>query len=321
MVTPGKKLKPVFLCDPCGFETSKKNAYDIHLLTRKHQNGYILAGNGYICPCGKTYKYRQGLYRHKISCSHTNPALDGYKIQSLDCLEGYTKNLYDTPLTCTICQGVYQTTSGLRKHQSKCSEKQQDMLKLKIIDSLQEQNSALLKQIVPAGCIQNINSHNKTFNLQIFLNEECKDAMNMSDFINSVTLQLSDLESVGELGYIEGISNIFLQKLNAMDVYKRPIHCTDIKRHTMHIKDADQWQRDDEYRLFKQAIKRMSKKNSDLLLDWKSKCCSSQSDRDQDKYMLLIIQSMGGGSHVNIDDSEVKIIKRIAKNIILDKTV
>jgi hypothetical protein len=205
----------------------------------------------------------------------------------------------------------------------KVHEKTQETT-LALVKSLQEQNSALLNQIVPAGCIQNsnINSHNKTFNLQIFLNEDCKDAMNMSDFINSVTLQLSDLESVGELGYIDGISNIFLQKLNAMDVYKRPIHCTDIKRHTMHIKDADQWKRDDDYRLFKQAIKRMSKKNSDLLLDWKDqRFAYPHQERDQDKYLKLIIQSMGGGSGVNMDDSEVKIIKRIAKGIVLEKSM
>jgi hypothetical protein len=222
--------------------------------------------------------------------------------------------------------------SGLRKHQASCSVKHQETLKLKIIDSLQEENSALRKQLAASATTQGSytintnNSHNKTFNLQIFLNEDCKDAMNMTDFINSVTLQLSDLESVGELGYIEGISNIFLQKLNAMDVYKRPIHCTDIKRHTMHIKDADQWQRDDDYRLFKQAIKRMSKKNSDLLVDWKQACSPRHNrdhpldEREQDKYLTLIIQSMGGGSGVNMDDSEVKIIKRIAKSIAVDKT-
>jgi hypothetical protein len=205
----------------------------------------------------------------------------------------------------------------------KAHEKTQETT-LALVKSLQEQNSALLKQIVPVGCIQNsnINSNNKTFNLQVFLNEDCKDAMNMSDFINSVTLQLSDLESVGELGYVEGISNIFLQKLNELDVYKRPIHCTDLKRHTMHIKDANQWQKDVNHAKFKQAIKRMSKKNSDLLLDWKAQRCSSSChDKEQEKYMLLIIQSMGGGSHVNIEDSEVKIIKRIAKCIVLDKTV
>ena len=187
-----------------------------------------------------------------------------------------------------------------------------------------DQNSTLIKQLASttttAGSYNNnnnsvTNSHNKTFNLQIFLNEDCKDAMNMSDFINSVTLQLADLESVGELGYVDGISNIFLQNLNALDMYKRPIHCTDIKRYTMHIKDADQWQKDDEYRLLKQAIKRMSKKNSDLLLDWKQ----AQNDRDQDTYLSLIIQSMGGGSHVNLGDSEVKIIKRIAKEVMVDK--
>ena len=323
MVTLGKKFRPVFLCEPCGFETNKKNAYDIHLLTRKHQHGYNLAGNGYVCPCGKTYKYRQGLYRHKLSCSDPSPALDGYKIQSLDCPEGYTKSLFDTPLTCTICQGVYQTLSGLHKHQTLCTMKHQESLKLKIIDSLQEENSALRKQLACTTYnINTNNSHNKTFNLQIFLNEDCKDAMNMSDFINSVTLQLSDLESVGELGYIEGISNIFLQKLNALDVYKRPIHCTDIKRHTMHIKDADQWQRDDDYRLLKQAIKRMSKKNSDLLLDWKDqRFAYPHQERDQDKYLTLIIQSMGGGSSVNMDDSEVKIIKRIAKGIVVEKSM
>jgi hypothetical protein len=101
-------------------------------------------------------------------------------------------------------------------------------------------------------------------------------------------------------------------------MYKRPIHCTDLKRYTMHIKDADQWQKDDDYRLLKQAIKRMSKKNSDLLLDWKQ-AHAPQNDRDQDTYLSLIIQSMGGGSDVNLGESEVKIIKRIAKGVMVDK--
>lgn len=315
-----------FSCEKCSFGCDVKQKYDRHLLTRKHLNTYTILTKGYICDCGKTYKHRQSLNTHKLKCTvlktpdhnqHT------YTIQSLDCPNTYTKGIIIAPLTCTICQCVYQTMSGLHKHQTLCTMKHQESLKLKIIDSLQEENSALRQQLACTTYnINTNNSHNKTFNLQIFLNEDCKDAMNMSDFINSVTLQLSDLESVGELGYIDGISNIFLQKLNAMDVYKRPIHCTDIKRHTMHIKDADQWQRDDDYRLFKQAIKRMSKKNSDLLMDWKSlHSTPHHKDRDQDKYMQLIIQCMGGGSTVNMDDSEVKIIKRIAKSILVDKTI
>ena len=291
-----------FRCEKCCFETNVRQSYERHLLTLKHVRNDAGELKAKFCLCGKSYKYRQGLHAHKRTCAHIADVT--------------MMTHHDTINNAVIL-------SLLKSH-----EKTQETT-LALVKSLQEQNSALLNQIVPAGCIQNsnINSHNKTFNLQIFLNEDCKDAMNMSDFINSVTLQLSDLESVGELGYVDGISNIFLQKLNALDVYKRPIHCTDIKRHTMHIKDKDQWQRDDDYRLFKQAIKRMSKKNSDLLVDWKQACAPHHHTRDhhldergQDKYLTLIIQCMGGGSEVNINDSEVKIIKRIAKSIVVDKT-
>ena len=291
MTTGGQKAI-LFRCDKCCFESSVRQSYERHVLTRKHLRNDSDELKAYFCYCGKVYKYRQGLHAHKRSCN---------------------QNVNETIMTNHDAHNDV-LLSILKSH-----EKTQETT-LALVKSLQEQNSALLKQIVPAGCIQNINSHNKTFNLQVFLNEDCKDAMNMSDFINSVKLQLSDLESVGELGYVDGISNIFLQKLNELDVYKRPIHCTDIKRHTMHIKDQDQWQKDINHAQFKQAIKRMSKKNSDLLMDWKSQHCTPHKERDQEKYMSLIIQCMGGGSGVNIDDSEVKIIKRIAKCIVLDKT-
>ncbi len=286
-----------FSCDKCSFGCDVKQKYDRHLLTRKHINNDAIVTKGYSCSCGKSYKYRQGLYAHKLQCTHV--ILPDQNV------------INDAVLSDNDIKGQRQ------QHRQKNSE-----FNRSIIERLLDQNSTLIKQLacMAPGSYNNnsVNSHNKTFNLQIFLNEDCKDAMNMSDFINSVTLQLVDLESVGELGYVDGISNIFLQKLNALDMYKRPIHCTDLKRYTMHIKDADQWQKDDDYRLLKQAIKRMSKKNSDLLLDWKQ-AHAPQNDRDQDTYLSLIIQSMGGGSHVNLGESEVKIIKRIAKGVMVDK--
>ena len=314
MLTYFTKKAMKFSCEKCSFGCDVKRDYDRHLLTRKHLHTYTGETKAIFCHCGKAYKHRQSLTHHKIRCPLPTPPDDvvsTYTIPSLDTPD-------NAQMTCTFCKLTFHTSSGLRKHQTKCSA---ETLHRDIIERLMDQNSTLIKQLAhTAGSYNNnnnsvTNSHNKTFNLQIFLNEDCKDAMNMSDFINSVTLQLADLESVGELGYVDGISNIFLQKLNALDMYKRPIHCTDIKRYTMHIKDADQWQKDDEYRLLKQAIKRMSKKNSDLLLDWKQ----AQNDRDQDTYLSLIIQSMGGGSHVNLGDSEVKIIKRIAKEVMVDK--
>ena len=163
--------------------------------------------------------------------------------------------------------------------------------------------------------VLNNNSHNKTFNLQVFLNEDCKDAMNLTDFVHSITLQLSDLESVGHLGYVEGLSNIIIRKLNELDICKRPIHCTDAKRDTVHIKENDRWERDHGHIKLSQAIKRISKKNSDLLLDWKDSHPGAQhaDNRFNDQFLHIIQQSMGGSADIAV--SEHKIIKKITKQI------
>jgi hypothetical protein len=189
------------------------------------------------------------------------------------------------------------------------------------------QNSELHKLIIDGKLMNQqtttynttTNSHNKTFNLNVFLNEDCKDAMNLTDFVDSFQMQLSDLEQVGELGYVAGISKIIMAKLNALDVYKRPIHCTDVKRDTLHIKDGDKWEKDKGNKKLRQAIKRISKKNSDLLLDWKDKHPGSQNpeNRYNNQYLRLIIQSIGGSD--DIADSETKIIKNIAKQVVIEK--
>jgi len=197
-----------------------------------------------------------------------------------------------------------------------------------MFSQLMQQNNELQKQLMEMCKINNTvinntshtNSHNKTFNLQVFLNEDCKDAMNLTEFVDSFQLQLSDLESVGELGYVAGMSQIIMRKLNEMDVYKRPIHCSDTKRETLHIKDNDKWECDTRDKSkFKRAIKRISKKNSDLLLDWKDAHPGSHiaSNRYNDQYLNLIKQSMGGLE--DIDESENKIIRNIAKHVAINK--
>jgi hypothetical protein len=164
------------------------------------------------------------------------------------------------------------------------------------------------------------NNNNKTFNLQFFLNEQCKDAMNIMDFVNSVTLQLSDLESVGKLGYVEGISNIMIKKLTEMDIYKRPVHCSDAKRETLYVKDNDVWEKENAtHSKLRRAIKYISKKNSDLLLRWSNQHPASKNihSKQNEEYMKMIYQAMGGTGEV--EENENKIIKKISKMILIEK--
>jgi len=165
-----------------------------------------------------------------------------------------------------------------------------------------------------------INSHNKTFNLQFFLNEQCKDAMNISDFANSFDLQLSDLESVGELGYVEGITKIIVDKLNSMDIYKRPIHCSDAKREIIYVKDENVWTKEEKDNpKLRQAIKSVTFRNMKLVYNWSNEYPESKDNQSRlnDKYMKLVIQSTGGNGPIL--ESENKIIRRIAKEIVIDK--
>jgi len=167
----------------------------------------------------------------------------------------------------------------------------------------------------------NNNSHNKTFNLNVFLNEQCKDAMNITDFVDSLKLQLSDLENVGKLGFVEGISNIIVKNLNALDVHKRPVHCSDSKREVMYIKDEDKWEKenDDKVKLRK-VIKKIAHKNSKLLPQFKEKHpdCNKSDSKYSDQYNKLIIEAMGGSGDNDIE-KEDKIIRKIAKEVTIDK--
>ena len=184
---------------------------------------------------------------------------------------------------------------------------------------MMEQQNMIMKVIEHGTNNTNItthtNSHNKAFNLNFFLNETCKDAMNITDFIDSINLQLSDLEKVGEVGYIEGISNIIIKNLNDLDETKRPLHCTDKKRETIYIKDQGQWEKEDDNKSkIKKAINKIANKNIKLISQFREKYpeCKKSESRISDKYNKMIIEAMGGLGDNNIEKEE-KIIKNITK--------
>ena len=193
----------------------------------------------------------------------------------------------------------------------------------------QKQNQELTKQLFEIckngtnNTMINNNSYNKTFNLNFFLNETCKDAMNIMDFVDSLKLQLSDLENLGKLGYVDGISKIIVQNLKSLDETKRPVHCTDSKREVMYVKDDNKWEKENENKQkMRKVIKHVTHKNSKLLKEYKAKYqgCEKSSSKYSDQYDKLIIEAMGGKGDNDLE-KEDKIIRNIAKVVIIDKTL
>jgi hypothetical protein len=184
----------------------------------------------------------------------------------------------------------------------------------------------MMMEVVKNGTTQNsnntINSNNKAFNLNVFLNEQCKDAMNMKDFVDSIQLQYSDLENVGRLGFVNGISEIIIKNLKALDIHRRPVHCADLKREIMYVKDNNQWNKEEEdNNKLRRAIKCIAQKNSKNLVLFKQKYpdCLQGDSRSSDRYNKLMVEAFGGGK-VDDDINEDKIIRRISKEVTIDKS-
>jgi hypothetical protein len=230
---------------------------------------------------------------------------------------------------CKYCNKEYKVRNSLWYHMKKCEKKHNDVkTNNEILDYLLTENNEMkhlvmevCQKIKPTNIIHNTIHSTKTFNLNVFLNEHCKDAMNIMDFVNSLQLELSDLENMGKLGYINGLSSLIIKNLQALDVHKRPVHCSDAKREVMYIKDEDKWEKEnEEHKKLKKAIKYIAHKNSRLIPQFKAKypdCIKSESNKS-DEYTKIIIESLGGNGE-DESSKDDKIIKNIAKEVIINK--
>ena len=275
--------------------------------------------------CDYSCSKKSDFLKHEMSRKHMERTIGDEKFADKD-------------FTCENCNKIYNSRNGLWKHKKKCSiEKENpDIVELlinenkefkNVIIELLKNNSDLQTKMFDVCKNSNINSnntinsHNKTFNLQLFLNEQCKDAMNIMDFVNTFQLQFSDFERIGEVGYVEGISKIIIDKLSEMDIYKRPIHCSDAKREIMYVKDKDVWEKENATNSkLRLAIRYISKKNSDMVRPWLLKHPGAlYSDHHlSDAYQNMIIESMGGNSGT-LEQCENKIIRKISKMVLIDK--
>ena len=288
-----------YSCDVCDYNTSKKSSYNNHLLSAKHKmitNGNT---NGNIkkceCICGKEYTFYSGLSRHKKTCTTTHETEK----------EKEPEKKQDNPITN---ENVLELL------------KQNNEFKSLIVDLVGKGIGNTINTNT------NTNSHNTTnknkFNLNIFLNEQCKDAMNIMDFVDSLKLQLTDLEKVGELGYTKGISNIIVTALQKIDVFKRPIHCSDVKRETMYVKDENAWEKENNNKeKITKMIKQVAYKNVKQIPEWKEdnpdhKDCDSTV---HDQYLKIVNESMGGCNEEEDSKNYNKIAKTIAKEVIIER--
>jgi hypothetical protein len=300
----------LYVCKLCDYTTCRKSQYIRHLTTDKHKNNdlaingndlaIIKVPNEYICTlCKKIYKDSSGLWRHKKKCNVT--IVTDSNVETID---------------------KDQLILMLIKQNSDLIKESTEFKNMIMTQHTSTQN--MMMDVIKNGTnntnITHTNSHNKAFNLQFFLNETCKDAMNIMDFVDSIKLQLSDLERVGELGYIEGISNIIVKNLKELDVTQRPVHCTDKKRETLYIKDEDKWEKDEERLKLHKVVRKVTCKNQNLIPKFKEAHpdCNRSSSKFSDQYNKIIVESMGGSGD-NDYEKEEKIIKNISKKVFIEK--
>lgn len=303
-----QKSSDIFECRFCDFVTSRNSQYIRHLSTRKHKINEKMLTNvknsiqkeknteintKHKCACGKYFSYRQSLSVHRKKCNILNG------------VENIEK---DQPITKELVLQLIQQNQKLQ-------------------EMLHDQHNKMYEIAKEGKSITNNNNttnNNNQFNLNVFLNEQCKDALNLMDFVDSLNVQLKDLEYTATKGYAEGISNIFINALSGLNVHKRPIHCSDSKREVLYIKDNGEWQKEDEEKSkLTKAIKIIGSKNMKQISEWQKAYpeYNDPSSKQNDKYMKMLCNAMSGSTKEEAEKNYDKIIRNIAKEVVIDKTL
>jgi len=348
-----KTLKLCF-CETCDYSTYKDSDLKKHLSTRKHKNA---TKNATLAILGNEKESKESLTHKCSQCNYTTSVKSNYDKHLLT--EKHKKNINGEPTeviyNCSRCDKEYLSYNAFWKHKKQCviieerepekntitrelfmevfkeSKELQNVLieqNKELQNKLLEQNAEHHKQMLELASKQtntNINSHNtnnNNFNLQFFLNEKCKDAMNIVDFINSLKLTIEDFETTGRLGFVDGISRIFVKELKKLEIEKLPIHCTDLKRETVYIKDNDIWEKEnEEKKKLKWAIDTIAKLNFNQNQSWQEKYpeCRENNTKENQKFFKLASVALGGQGKEEEEKFREKIMKNVLKEVLLDK--
>jgi len=310
------KKCPIFVCEQCDFKCSKESNYKLHLDTIKHkrvtESNKKMPNSGnkiFNCICGNSYKYRPGLAKHKRTCVAVNTPVSSLQE------ENKVINLSLEDVVCSdnkviITKDMFMELINDNKEM------------IKVIKGQQEQINNIIPKIgnITNNTTNNHTTMNNNFNLNVFLNEQCKDALNITDFIDSLKITLEDLLFSKTNGISRGITDVLIKGLKELDIYKRPIHCTDIKRDTMYIKDEDKWSKDDSHNMIKNTIVKIANMERTALQQWAIDNPDwMETERKQLDY-LTMVRSICEPIE-KYDNYERKIIKNIGKEILVDKKI
>ena len=296
----------IFVCEICDFKCCKESNYKNHLETIKHKrltetNKKMpkYESNSFVCICGNKYNHKSSLAKHKRTCIAIDKPVDTDTTPVLEIKE------------TEIYKQMHEQID------SKTDKELKDLVK-----DLIKQNSELVKtinEIVPKiGTTNNITNNNTNFNLNVFLNEKCKDALNINDFIESLKITLEDLDFSNKNGMVQGISNLMIKGLKELDIYKRPIHCTDAKRDIIYIKDKEKWEKDDNHSKIKNTIIKVANKERNSLYLWVEKNPDWFDSEDTQIEYLTMMRNICEPVE-DFEKNEKKIIKNIGREVTLDK--
>ncbi len=318
----------ILCCKKCHYKTCSRKDFDKHLLTKKHNsdkyNKYndnttvIILHHNMVCVCGKSYNHRASLYNHKKKCIMFKEGDNKIMKNAVDngvLEESFGDEMIDGMGENTIVGDKLNITTDMFM---KLMNENQEMIK--IIKEQQHQINAIIPKIGNVTTNNNMttNMTNNNFNLNFFLNEKCKDALNMSEFIESLKITLEDLQYSRSNGLVQGISNVMIRGLKELDIYKRPIHCTDVKRDTMYIKDKEKWEKDESHEKMRNTIIKIANKERNAISSWVEQNPNwFDTEATQMDYLTLINKICEPIE--NDIKNEKKIIKIIGKEIILNK--
>ena len=302
-------------CQLCDFKCSKNSDLKRHYLTLKHQNAAKMLTNVdietaettentsinklLVCSCGKEYKHRQSLFVHRKKCKHLDKNTEATSDTNSD-------SIPDLKSSENLIQYLLKENSDFKNLIM-------ELVKKDFINNTNNNNT-----------INNVNSHNKSFCLNVFLNDTCKGAMNMSEFVDTIKIQMSDLENFAHMDYPDGVSKILLKNLNNLDINLRPIHCSDLKRETVYIKENDEWTKEpDDMPNLKNAIKQIAFKNIKHINEWVKEHpgCRDPTTKQNVKYNKIVMNSMSGTPKEEQQENIEKIVKNVTKAVTIDKSI